>query len=767
MIRTPYGLVPAPATPAAAASVDTVARLRQFSDLPRRAVPVPLQSLSLRGGLPRPPASSAAALANSSSGGGGIAGSGISSGTSLVTLPSTLRLSSTLGTAPLIPAGRPGTAASGYLPGARGTGAWQGGSTTGGGTLATAHIAAGVSGGSGLLGRSGTLGGGTTGRLGSGGAAAAGSGRLRLDLSAELAVIASRGNHQQHAVGGGGARVAAGGGALGAPSSSSMFLGEGMGGVAFPPGLTLGMPPTPGYEPSFAAESASGGLLPTMATPGHGLRPSNSHADRTALRGGSDGAYDGGADTSFVDGRRRMLSTSLQSLGHANKSLSLSMSASDTSLTGALGGLGAATPASAYRSADGSMLAIAATRTPAAYRGGDLGASSLSGLLNGPLDLSGANRTAPAPSQLPGGALVHLLSVAGLGPGVPMVVPDYERLRSAPGAVSIGVAWPGLRQLAWVALSPPSSAEAPAVTLATAVEQAGAAIRSVLSSAASAGAQQLRGEATTPAAADWAGSLWEEAQGELEELLEGADLRAVAGGVLYPLDTPLGAVSGLGPGGVLQLMRVGPSPQPAGSVLGGGDDYDEHRTVETQSVHDPEAELPSLGALEDEGYATEPPMALLRSLPPGDLAAVPDFTVYRPGFGAVTWPGDSDLRGLDLCAVVRIVRGDVIVYRDSDDSEEGQAQDEALAMGVTAQRPPVGTGLNKPAVVELEGVWPGGAEAPPRGGVTDSDAAEFEAALQEHCGAIGAQYVGYDRDAGLWRFGLPHFEPPAEDSEEQ
>uniref|UniRef100_A0A7S3XQJ3 Peptidase S59 domain-containing protein n=1 Tax=Heterosigma akashiwo TaxID=2829 RepID=A0A7S3XQJ3_HETAK len=113
------------------------------------------------------------------------------------------------------------------------------------------------------------------------------------------------------------------------------------------------------------------------------------------------------------------------------------------------------------------------------------------------------------------------------------------------------------------------------------------------------------------------------------------------------------------------------------------------------------------------------------------LAALPAFAVARRGVGAVRWEGGVDVRGLDLDALVAIEDRAVAVY-------EGVAEEE---------KPPRGRGLNRPALVTLEGV------APPAG----ADGAKFAAKVERRTRKMGAEFVGYDAERGVWRFGTQHF----------
>uniref|UniRef100_A0A7S3XQH8 Peptidase S59 domain-containing protein n=1 Tax=Heterosigma akashiwo TaxID=2829 RepID=A0A7S3XQH8_HETAK len=113
------------------------------------------------------------------------------------------------------------------------------------------------------------------------------------------------------------------------------------------------------------------------------------------------------------------------------------------------------------------------------------------------------------------------------------------------------------------------------------------------------------------------------------------------------------------------------------------------------------------------------------------LAALPAFAVARRGVGAVRWEGGVDVRGLDLDALVAIEDRAVAVY-------EGVAEEE---------KPPRGRGLNRPALVTLEGV------TPPVG----VDGAKFAAKVERRTRKMGAEFVGYDVERGVWRFRTQHF----------
>jgi nuclear pore complex protein Nup98-Nup96 len=87
-------------------------------------------------------------------------------------------------------------------------------------------------------------------------------------------------------------------------------------------------------------------------------------------------------------------------------------------------------------------------------------------------------------------------------------------------------------------------------------------------------------------------------------------------------------------------------------------------------------------------YYTEPPFNKLQALDDEGLQNVYDFSIGRYGVGKVLWVGFTDVRGLDLTELVKIEPREVIVYPDE------------------SQKPSLGQGLNKPAIITLEGVLP-------------------------------------------------------------
>ena len=138
--------------------------------------------------------------------------------------------------------------------------------------------------------------------------------------------------------------------------------------------------------------------------------------------------------------------------------------------------------------------------------------------------------------------------------------------------------------------------------------------------------------------------------------------------------------------------------------------------------------------LTKEGYATYPSMKVLQTMTDEDLAQVFRFRVSRKGFGMIEWEGCTDVTGLNLDDIVNIEHQSISVY-------EGDVD-----------RPPVGRGLNKPAVLTLFDIYPAN-----RNGSQDMYF-KFEEKLKKICSKRGAEFRSYDIESGEWSFRVENFD---------
>ena len=173
-------------------------------------------------------------------------------------------------------------------------------------------------------------------------------------------------------------------------------------------------------------------------------------------------------------------------------------------------------------------------------------------------------------------------------------------------------------------------------------------------------------------------------------------------------------VEATGGGGV---VADPPSPEDEG---GGGDDGDEV-TVEPYSLRELESML-----------ANDDPR----------LKEVADFRVCRPGFGALHWPGKTDVSDVvaKLKEVVRLEHQKVRIYEGVD--------------GVPM--PPAGMGLNKPCRYTMHNVWP-------RDNASDDvmrdarSVATLRAKLMRQADAMQAKMLNYDHQKGEWTIEVAYF----------
>lgn len=160
---------------------------------------------------------------------------------------------------------------------------------------------------------------------------------------------------------------------------------------------------------------------------------------------------------------------------------------------------------------------------------------------------------------------------------------------------------------------------------------------------------------------------------------------------------------------------------------------------EGQNPHDMESRLNTiLPICTKEGAYMVPSLPELRTLTEEELARVSQFTYGLTDVGELTWEEPVDVRGLDLDKLVRMRPREVCVYPDEE------------------ELPPVGQGLNKPAIVRLHRVWKFDKRS--KKPVKDaSAAAHIVSKLKKHCDREGLEFRGYDVSTGTWTFRAAHF----------
>ena len=137
------------------------------------------------------------------------------------------------------------------------------------------------------------------------------------------------------------------------------------------------------------------------------------------------------------------------------------------------------------------------------------------------------------------------------------------------------------------------------------------------------------------------------------------------------------------------------------------------------------------------GYDTTPSRHVLAEMSGDELSKVVQFRIYRPGIGEICWPGETDVRCLNLDQIVRIEPKEVFVY-------DGMSDD-------CAEKPPQGQGLNKHAIITLWNMYPKSKH------LTDEKVAAYEVKLHKACEAAGAKFQEYNPHTGEWIFTVDHF----------
>ncbi|XP_045508854.1 nuclear pore complex protein Nup98-Nup96, partial [Colias croceus] len=141
------------------------------------------------------------------------------------------------------------------------------------------------------------------------------------------------------------------------------------------------------------------------------------------------------------------------------------------------------------------------------------------------------------------------------------------------------------------------------------------------------------------------------------------------------------------------------------------------------------------------GYYTIPSLEeMTKYLRPDGTCVVPHLTIGRRNYGNVFYNCEIDVAGLDLDALVHFLNKEVIIYPE--DSE----------------RPPVGEGLNRKAIVTLDRVWP--RDKTEKRPVTEPERLlkmDFEGKLRRVCDKHDTQFIEYRPQTGSWVFKVEHF----------
>lgn len=170
----------------------------------------------------------------------------------------------------------------------------------------------------------------------------------------------------------------------------------------------------------------------------------------------------------------------------------------------------------------------------------------------------------------------------------------------------------------------------------------------------------------------------------------------------------------------------------------------------TMSVVSEESKLPS-------DYWMFPSLETLKSYSAEQLKNVEGLNIGRKNYGYISWPGTVDLSATDLDSVLGFLvifsLRAVVVYADD------------------TNKPPLGQGLNKPAVITLEHVCKVDRRGNKLVDPTNPRVIRHRQQLQKSIESKDGKHLSYDPASGVWVFQVPHFSrwgvPDSDDEDDE
>lgn len=179
-----------------------------------------------------------------------------------------------------------------------------------------------------------------------------------------------------------------------------------------------------------------------------------------------------------------------------------------------------------------------------------------------------------------------------------------------------------------------------------------------------------------------------------------------------------------------------------------GDSSHDKENVDTLSVSEEENVSPREAPphptgvkLTRPGYYTIPTLdEMIAYMRPDGTCVVPHLTIGRKNYGNVYYDTEIDVAGMDLDSLVHFLNKEVIIYPDE------------------SEKPPLGEGLNRRAIVTLDRVWP--RDKSEKRPITDPERLakmEYEWKLRRVCDKHNTKFIEYRPSSGSWVFRVEHF----------
>lgn len=173
----------------------------------------------------------------------------------------------------------------------------------------------------------------------------------------------------------------------------------------------------------------------------------------------------------------------------------------------------------------------------------------------------------------------------------------------------------------------------------------------------------------------------------------------------------------------------------------GAPEMEQVKGNELAIVHEEESPVstrtrkPTAAKIEGGSYWMSPPPEQIRAMNRAQLKKVANFVVGRENVGSVAFKVPVDLTGINLDELF-----DVIVVLEPRS---------ATVYPNAAKKPPVGKGLNVPALISLEQSYP--RQGPALSG------RKLERHIEKLQNQKDTTFESYDRETGVWNFSVEHF----------